>query len=131
MLRLEKRALPSRAALLIAPVAAVAFTLVVASLLVSWAAAPVGRAYALLLEGGFGSRFAWTETLTRAVPLILTGLAAVAVGISGLFMETHPYPEKAWSDGPNSWPLDRMESLLTTLVALDKAVKLAGFEELS
>ena len=57
--------------------------------------------------------------------------AAVAVGISGLFMETHPYPEKAWSDGPNSWPLDRMESLLTTLVALDKAVKLAGFEELS
>jgi 2-dehydro-3-deoxyphosphooctonate aldolase (KDO 8-P synthase) len=57
--------------------------------------------------------------------------AAVAVGISGLFMETHPCPEKAWSDGPNSWPLDRMESLLTTLVALDKAVKLAGFEELS
>ena len=76
MLRLERRALPSRAALLIAPVAAVAFTLVVASLLVAWAGAPVGRAYALLLEGGFGSRFAWTETLTRAVPLILTGLAA-------------------------------------------------------
>ena len=56
--------------------------------------------------------------------------AAVAVGISGLFMETHPCPEKAWSDGPNSWPLDRMESLLTTLVALDKVVKAAGFEEL-
>ena len=56
--------------------------------------------------------------------------AAVAVGISGLFMETHPCPEKAWSDGPNSWPLDRMESLLTTLVALDRAVKAAGFEEL-
>ena len=56
--------------------------------------------------------------------------AAVAVGISGLFMETHPCPEKAWSDGPNSWPLDRMESLLTTLVALDSAVKSAGFEEL-
>jgi 2-dehydro-3-deoxyphosphooctonate aldolase (KDO 8-P synthase) len=56
--------------------------------------------------------------------------AAVAVGISGLFMETHPCPEKAWSDGPNSWPLDRMESLLTTLVALDKAVKSGGFEEL-
>ena len=57
--------------------------------------------------------------------------AAVAVGISGLFMETHPRPELAWSDGPNSWPLQRMESLLTTLAALDRAVKLAGFEELS
>ena len=57
--------------------------------------------------------------------------AAVAVGISGLFMETHPCPEKAWSDGPNSWPLQRMESLLATLVALDKVVKSAGFEELT
>ncbi|MGE5386895.1 MAG: 3-deoxy-8-phosphooctulonate synthase [Betaproteobacteria bacterium] len=56
--------------------------------------------------------------------------AAVAAGIAGLFMETHPCPEKALSDGPNSWPLDRMESLLKTLVALDKAVKVAGFEEL-
>jgi 2-dehydro-3-deoxyphosphooctonate aldolase (KDO 8-P synthase) len=56
--------------------------------------------------------------------------AAVAVGIAGLFMETHPCPEKAFSDGPNSWPLDRMESLLATLVALDKAAKAAGFEEL-
>ncbi|MFZ2854588.1 MAG: 3-deoxy-8-phosphooctulonate synthase [Rhodocyclaceae bacterium] len=56
--------------------------------------------------------------------------AAVAVGIAGLFMETHPCPEKAWSDGPNSWPLDRMESLLATLAALDRAVKGAGFEEL-
>lgn len=57
--------------------------------------------------------------------------AAVAVGISGLFMETHPCPEKALSDGPNSWPLARMKSLLTTLVALDRAVKAAGFEELN
>ncbi len=56
--------------------------------------------------------------------------AAVAVGIAGLFMETHPCPEKALSDGPNSWPLDRMESLLATLVVLDRAVKAAGFEEL-
>ena len=56
--------------------------------------------------------------------------AAVAVGISGLFMETHPCPEKALSDGPNSWPLNRMESLLTTLMALDRTVKAAGFEEL-
>jgi 2-dehydro-3-deoxyphosphooctonate aldolase (KDO 8-P synthase) len=56
--------------------------------------------------------------------------AAVAVGIAGLFMETHPCPEKAFSDGPNSWPLARMESLLTTLVALDRAAKAAGFEEM-
>ena len=45
-------------------------------------------------------------------------------------METHPNPEKAWSDGPNSWPLERMESLLATLAALDATVKAAGFEEL-
>ncbi|MGB9493675.1 MAG: 3-deoxy-8-phosphooctulonate synthase, partial [Azonexus sp.] len=56
--------------------------------------------------------------------------AAVAAGISGLFMETHPCPEMAWSDGPNSWPLERMESLLTTLVALDRATKSGSFEEL-
>ncbi len=56
--------------------------------------------------------------------------AAVAVGIAGLFMETHPRPEAALSDGPNSWPLARMESLLATLVALDRAVKAAGLEEL-
>ncbi|MCK6412089.1 MAG: 3-deoxy-8-phosphooctulonate synthase [Azonexus sp.] len=56
--------------------------------------------------------------------------AAVAVGISGLFMETHPCPEKAFSDGPNSWPLARMESLLRSLTALDRAAKAAGFEEL-
>ncbi len=56
--------------------------------------------------------------------------AAVAVGISGLFMETHPCPEKAFSDGPNSWPLSRMESLLDTLVALDRVIKQAGFEEM-
>jgi len=74
--RLERRAVPSRTALALAPLAAVAFTLAVASLLVAWAGAPVGRAYAALLEAGFGSRFALTETLTRATPLILTGLAA-------------------------------------------------------
>ena len=55
--------------------------------------------------------------------------AAVAAGISGLFMETHPDPANAKSDGPNAWPLDRMESLLTTLLALDRAVKERGFEE--
>ncbi|HVL79391.1 MAG TPA: 3-deoxy-8-phosphooctulonate synthase [Sphingomicrobium sp.] len=55
--------------------------------------------------------------------------AAVASGISGLFMESHPEPAKALSDGPNAWPLDRMESLLTTLVELDRIVKARGFEE--
>ena len=57
--------------------------------------------------------------------------AAVAAGISGLFMETHPDPANAKSDGPNAWPLDRMESLLTTLVTLDRTVKERGFEETS
>jgi 2-dehydro-3-deoxyphosphooctonate aldolase (KDO 8-P synthase) len=55
--------------------------------------------------------------------------AAVAAGISGLFMETHPDPANAKSDGPNAWPLERMESLLTTLVDLDRVVKARGFEE--
>ena len=55
--------------------------------------------------------------------------AAVAVGISGLFMETHPDPANAKSDGPNAWPLDQMEMLLTTLVHLDRVVKERGFEE--
>jgi 2-dehydro-3-deoxyphosphooctonate aldolase (KDO 8-P synthase) len=57
--------------------------------------------------------------------------AAVASGIAGLFMETHPDPSNAKSDGPNAWPLDRMESLLTTLVEIDKLVKERGFEEAS
>ena len=57
--------------------------------------------------------------------------AAVAAGVSGLFMETHPDPANAKSDGPNAWPLDRMESLLETLVAIDAAVKQRGFEEAS
>jgi simple sugar transport system permease protein len=74
--RLERRETASRAALLIAPAAAVGFTLAVCALLVAWAGAPVGRTYALLFEGAFGSRFALTETLTRATPLMLTGLAA-------------------------------------------------------
>jgi 2-dehydro-3-deoxyphosphooctonate aldolase (KDO 8-P synthase) len=55
--------------------------------------------------------------------------AAVAAGISGLFMETHPDPANALSDGPNAWPLERMEPLLRTLVELDGIVKQSGFEE--
>lgn len=75
-MRLERRAAPSRAMALAAPLLAVALTLALSAALVAWAGAPVGRAYWLLLEGGFGSRLALTETLTRATPLILTGLAA-------------------------------------------------------
>lgn len=55
--------------------------------------------------------------------------AAVAAGVSGIFMETHPDPAKALSDGPNAWPLDRMSSLLSTLAELDLAVKRQPFEE--
>jgi 2-dehydro-3-deoxyphosphooctonate aldolase (KDO 8-P synthase) len=55
--------------------------------------------------------------------------AAVAAGVAGLFVETHPEPEKALSDGPNAWPLARMEPLLETLKALDRAVKSKPFEE--
>src|SRR5476649_2938129 len=55
--------------------------------------------------------------------------AAVASGVSGLFMETHPDPDKALSDGPNAWPLSRMKDLLATLKALDEVVKRRGFAE--
>ncbi len=55
--------------------------------------------------------------------------AAVAAGVAGVFMETHPNPEKALSDGPNAWPLGRMKALLETLKELDAAVKRAGFPE--
>ena len=55
--------------------------------------------------------------------------AAVAVGVAGLFMETHPRPEAALSDGPNAWPLPRIEGLLATLVEIDRLVKARGFAE--
>jgi len=57
--------------------------------------------------------------------------AAVAAGVAGVFMETHPDPEKALSDGPNAWPLARMRSLLGLLKELDTAVKKAPYEEAS
>jgi simple sugar transport system permease protein len=84
-MRLEKRTHNSKLALAFAPVGAVLFTLVVGSLLVLWAGAPVTQAYGLLLKGGFGSVFALSETLTRAIPLILTGLAATVAFKSRLF----------------------------------------------
>jgi 2-dehydro-3-deoxyphosphooctonate aldolase (KDO 8-P synthase) len=55
--------------------------------------------------------------------------AAVAAGVAGLFMETHPDPDKALSDGPNAWPLGRMRALLETLKELDAIAKRAGFPE--
>ena len=55
--------------------------------------------------------------------------AAVAAGVAGIFMETHPRPEEALSDGPNSWPLDRMAELLEGLVAIDRVVKARAYLE--
>jgi general nucleoside transport system permease protein len=84
-MRLEKRTQTSPAALVIAPLGAIAFTLLISALLVLWAGAPVARTYGLLLQGGFGSVFALSETLTRAIPLILTGLAATVAFRARLF----------------------------------------------
>ena len=55
--------------------------------------------------------------------------AAVAAGVAGIFMETHPHPEEALSDGPNAWPLPRMRELLETLKEIDAIVKARGFSE--
>jgi len=84
-MRLERRQATSRSALVLAPICAVAFTMLVSALLVLWAGAPLGRTYALLVQGGFGSVFAWSETLTRAIPLILTGLSATVAFKARLF----------------------------------------------
>ncbi|WP_411882287.1 ABC transporter permease [Polaromonas sp. YR568] len=84
-MRLEKRTEVSKLALLLAPMGAIAFTLLVSALLVLWAGAPLGQTYSLLFKGGFGSVFALSETLTRAVPLILTGLAATVAFKARLF----------------------------------------------
>ncbi len=82
--------------------------------------------HSVQLPGGQGTR---SGGQPEHVPVLAR--AAVASGVSGLFMETHPDPANALSDGPNAWPLDRMEGLLTTLVALDRTVKEAGFEEMA
>lgn len=57
--------------------------------------------------------------------------AAIASGVAGIFMETHPDPAKALSDGPNAWPLDKMEDLMHVLVDIDNLVKKAGFAEMT
>ncbi|MBU3738699.1 MAG: ABC transporter permease [Rhodoferax sp.] len=84
-MRLEKRHQGSPLALLLAPVGAVLFTLLVSALLVWWAGASVAQTYGLLLRGGFGSVFALSETFTRAIPLMLTGLAAAVAFRARLF----------------------------------------------
>lgn len=84
-MRLEKRTQTSKLALVLAPIGAIAFTLLISALLVLWAGAPLGQTYVLLFKGGFGSVFALSETFTRAVPLILTGLAATVAFKARLF----------------------------------------------
>lgn len=74
--------------------------------------------HSVQLPGGQGNRSGGQR---EHVPVLAR--AAVAAGVSGLFMETHPNPEEAKSDGPNAWPLPLMEELLTTLVELDRLVK--------
>jgi 2-dehydro-3-deoxyphosphooctonate aldolase (KDO 8-P synthase) len=80
--------------------------------------------HSVQLPGGQGSASGGQREF---VPVLAR--AAVAAGVAGLFMETHPDPAKALSDGPNAWPLARMESLLETLCALDRTVKTKVFEE--
>jgi 2-dehydro-3-deoxyphosphooctonate aldolase (KDO 8-P synthase) len=80
--------------------------------------------HSVQLPGGQGNRSGGQR---EHIPVLAR--AAVASGISGLFMETHPDPERALSDGPNAWPLDRLEVLLSLLVELDRSVKGRGFVE--
>jgi len=80
--------------------------------------------HSVQLPGGQGSSSGGQREF---VPVLAR--AAVAAGISGIFMETHPDPDKALSDGPNAWPLDRMRELLVTLQALDATVKAAPLPE--
>jgi 2-dehydro-3-deoxyphosphooctonate aldolase (KDO 8-P synthase) len=80
--------------------------------------------HSVQLPGGQGSSSGGQR---EYVPVLAR--AAVAAGVAGLFMETHPEPEKALSDGPNAWPLPRMHELLETLMIIDNTVKHRGFIE--
>jgi 2-dehydro-3-deoxyphosphooctonate aldolase (KDO 8-P synthase) len=80
--------------------------------------------HSVQLPGGQGSSSGGQR---EYVPVLAR--AAVASGVAGVFMETHPRPEKALSDGPNAWPLKLMKPLLETLKELDGAVKGRGFQE--
>ena len=72
------------------------------------------------MDGKSGGQRQFVPVLSRA---------AMAVGIAGIFMETHPDPDKALSDGPNAWPLPKMKALLENLIAFDEAAKRGGFIE--
>ncbi|MEO6271443.1 MAG: 3-deoxy-8-phosphooctulonate synthase [Lautropia sp.] len=80
--------------------------------------------HSVQLPGGQGEKSGGQREF---VPVLAR--AAVASGVAGLFMETHPDPDKALSDGPNAWPLPRMAGLLRTLCEIDRVVKRAGFAE--
>ena len=80
--------------------------------------------HSVQLPGGQGSSSGGQREF---VPVLAR--AAIAVGVSGVFMETHPDPSKALSDGPNAWPLDKMRALLETMLELDAATKRNGFLE--
>jgi len=80
--------------------------------------------HSVQLPGGQGSSSGGQREF---IPVLAR--AAVATGVAGIFMETHPDPAKALSDGPNAWPLDRMRDLLATLKDLDALVKRRGFAE--
>ena len=80
--------------------------------------------HSVQLPGGQGTT---SGGMREMVPVLAR--AAVAVGVAGVFMETHPNPAEAWSDGPNAVPLQHMKALLETLVALDRVTKKNGFLE--
>ena len=80
--------------------------------------------HSVQLPGGKGSASGGQREF---IPVLAR--AATAVGVAGLFMETHPKPEEALSDGPNAWPLDRMRGLIEILVELDRTVKARPFAE--
>jgi 2-dehydro-3-deoxyphosphooctonate aldolase (KDO 8-P synthase) len=80
--------------------------------------------HSVQLPGGAGGKSGGQREF---VPVLAR--AAVAVGVAGLFAETHPDPANALSDGPNAWPLGRMRELLETLLAIDALVKQRGFIE--
>jgi 2-dehydro-3-deoxyphosphooctonate aldolase (KDO 8-P synthase) len=82
--------------------------------------------HSVQLPGGQGTKSGGQREF---VPVLAR--AAVATGVAGLFMETHPDPDKALSDGPNAWPLGRMRNLLQTLKELDSCVKKQGFAEMA
>jgi 2-dehydro-3-deoxyphosphooctonate aldolase (KDO 8-P synthase) len=97
---------------------------------------------ALMVMRGFGAPVVFDATHSVQLPggkgtasdgqrefIPVLARAAVAAGVAGLFMETHPDPQRALSDGPNAWPLDRMQGLLETLVELDRVVKSRSFAE--